>query len=119
MANKENWVDFEGLMEHLDFNSIIELRVAIRTGRVVVKRRRTAEGYLYNLDSLATVSTFSEFMLKRGVSLRGWQVQAANEFLNVVKNEQLASGGNRAEGKTLLVEGLLAYINEHGNEIVL
>jgi cellulase/cellobiase CelA1 len=86
------------------------------TGAITIKKVKTQDGIKFDMQTLETCPNFAEFMRDVcGISLSGWQNEAATAFLAVVKEEQEKSGCGFARGKTMVAQGLLNFINEHGN----
>lgn len=58
--------------------------------------------------------TFEHYALKRGIVLRPWQKVAAKAFLRIVHQNRVGQSG-----KTLLVNLLREFVNEHGLDFAL
>lgn len=58
--------------------------------------------------------TFENFARKQGIVLHPWQKQAAKAFLRLVHKNRAG-----ATGKTVLVNLLRDFVNEHGSDFAL
>ena len=115
MKHKAKLLELKELAQKLELEEQ-ELRQHLRSGGVKAGKIKTEEGIKYDYATVVACPKFAEFMRDVcGTALTGWQNEAATAFLKVVKEEQDKSGSNYARGKTLLAEGLLYFINEHGN----
>ena len=60
------------------------------------------------------METFEEYVKERDdVELSSWQKEAAAGVIKVINKQNALAG---CTGKTFLLQRLLDYVNEHGNE---